>query len=166
MTRSRELEVILLQSSAERPLRGTVRNFFIGSGVALLISGWHFLWGEFHWLNVVGYLFVGNGLSFFGWGAERLWYSTLSPMLGNPFAWYSYLTRIPFWYYAGGIGYVIGVLLSKKFGFLSVSDIPVKRLFYTGGVIECGIQIPLQMILYHSLLKRYHVTQTQPTRQA
>jgi len=160
MAKGCELEILLLQSPGERPLRGTVRNFLMGSGVTVLISCWNFLWGDFQLINVAGYLLVGNALSFFGWGAERLWYSTISPMLGNPFSWYAYLTRIPFWYFAGGTGYVVSMLLAKKLGLLMLNDIPVKQLFDTGGLIECGIQVPLQIFLYQSLLKRYREVAT------
>ena len=156
MTVGRELEIILIQSSGERPLRGSLRNIFYGTSAAIILTLVNVLLNGAPWKGFIGYLLMGSGISFFGWGAERLWYSTISPMVDNPFSWYAYLSRIPFWHVAGGIGFTLGMLLAKKIGVLEVNDIPVKRLFDFGGLIECGIQVPLQIMLYRALLKRKH----------
>ena len=149
----RELETILLSGQGERPLRGSLRNLMYGIIAAIVLALIHLLMGSFQMKNMFGYVLIGNGISFFGWGAERLWYSTISKMLVNPFSWFAYVTRLPFWYIAGGIGYTLAMLFSKKYGFLEIYDIPVKHLFEVGGIIECSIQVPLQVMVYRKLAR-------------
>jgi|ERR1041385_1421784 hypothetical protein len=154
MSTGRELEMMLLQSPGERPPRGIARNLMYGSVAALILTLFRFLAGALNWRNAVGFLLIGNGVSFFGWGAERLWYATVSTMVENPFSISAYCSRIPFWYIAGGIGYTLAALMAKKLGLLDVTDIPVKGLFDVGGRIECVIQVPLQILLYRKLMSQ------------
>ena len=151
MVTGRELEARLLQGPGERSLRGSLRDLLYGTVAAILISLYAFVSGENIAQHFLGYVLAGNGISFFGWGAERLWYSTISKMVNNPFSWIAYLTRVPFWYLAGGIGFTLGWLVAKKLGMAEIQDIPVKHLFDAGGKIECCLQLPLQVVFFRSL---------------
>jgi hypothetical protein len=154
MNYTHELTSLLLQRPAERALLGTLRNLVYGMLIGVLLNVFSVFSGESRWEDAFGYLLIGNGLSFLGWGAERLWFSTVSRMLKEPFSWYGYLTRLPFWYIAGGIGYLTGLLVAKKLGLIYVYEIPVKRLFVVGGKTEIILQALLQMRVY--LLVRKH----------
>ena len=153
MIGSDELVRRFIASPGERPLLGTLKNLFYGIVIGLFLTLIN------HWFDVTrledvfGYLFVGCGLSFFGWGAERLWYSTVATMIKHPFAWYAYITRLPFWYIAGGIGYTFCLLIAKKSGLLSVNEIPIKLYFMFGGKVEVFIQLVFQ-IRVHQFLKK------------
>ena len=148
-----ELVLLFLANPGERPLLGTLKNLLYGIAIGLILTLIN------HWLgvsrldDVFGYLFVGWGLSFFGWGAERLWYSTVATMIKHPFAWYAYITRLPFWYIAGGIGYTFCLLIAKKVDLLSVNEIPIKLYFMFGGKMEVLIQVVFQIRVHHFLKK-------------
>ena len=133
---------------SERPLHGIIRNLFYGIfiGIALWIFG--AVMNGSPVADIPAYLIVGNCLSFFGWGAEQLWLLIISPMVKKTFSWYAYLTRIPFWYIAGGIGYTFGMLFDKKMNMITFADIPVKSLFSFGGQIEIFIQLLFQIRIY------------------
>jgi hypothetical protein len=72
-------------------------------------------------------------------------------MLRNPFSVLGYATRLPFWYFGGGISYTVGLLFAGKFGLLGVWDQPVAGHFDFGGRIGCLVQIPLQLWQYKLL---------------
>ncbi len=129
----------------ERPVRSVARNLLYGILVALLIWLVHALFGLVHWQRLPGYLIIGNMMTFAGWGAEVLWRNTIGNMLMRPPPFVAYLARIPFWYLAGGIGYVLGMLVAKKTGLIGFYDIPVEPLFALGGKIGCLVQILFQI---------------------
>jgi hypothetical protein len=135
----------LLSLPSERPLRGALRNMLYGFCTAALLATVNVFLGNVAWWTVQGYLLAGLLMSFTGWGAERLWYSTVAPMLPNPFAPAAYLTRIPFWYLGGGISYTLALLLGQRFGIMGVWDTPAAALFDFGAFIGCIVQIPFQV---------------------
>ncbi|MBI4809979.1 MAG: hypothetical protein HY800_00735 [Ignavibacteriales bacterium] len=125
----------LIVHPSERPLPGIFRNIILGIiiGIFLTIIGIFRGWSGWH--EIISYFICGILISFFGWGAERLWYSIVAGMMQKPFSMYAYLTRLPLWWIAGGIGYTIGMLFSLKMNFIYINDIPVKNIFFYGGFI-------------------------------
>ena len=139
---------LLIRDSNERPLRGWIRNLFYGGVLAIVLTIVDALLASGEWWRIVGYSIIGPSVALFEWGSERLWFSTLSKMFTHSFSWYAYATRIPFWYLSGGMAFVLGMLIVKKFGIFWVYDLPVKDLFDIGGVLGCTVQIPLQFVMY------------------
>ncbi len=125
----------LITHPSERPFRGFIRNFilgiFIGSFLIIIKAFTKRLGGD----EILSYLFCGILISFFGWGAERLWYSLIAVMFKKPFSFYAYLTRLPLWWMAGGIGYTIGILFMLKADYIVINDIPIKNVFFFGSTI-------------------------------
>jgi hypothetical protein len=146
-------EGISLQSPRKRLLQRFFLCLMYGVTLGIILIIANIFYQGFSVERVIGYLMVGNGVTFFGWCAEQLWLSTISKMFKNPFSWFAYLTRVPFWYFSGGIGYTLGILLSKKFGMINESDIPIKPIFYTGGKIGIAIQVLVQIVTYRSSVK-------------
>ncbi len=143
---------------SERPLGGILRNLAIGTCIGVLFLFDTGITAISGWSRIAGLLIIGWGVASMGWGAERLWYSTVGRMFLRPLTWYAYLTRLPFWFIGGGIGYTIGALTTEKAGFLSVQDIPVKSLFIFGGNIGLTLQLILQIRLYR-FVRRYRHTE-------
>jgi hypothetical protein len=83
-------------------------------------------------------------------------------MFGKPFSPLAFLTRVPFWYIAGGIGYVIGVVVGKKIGWLVAYEIPIKEVFDFGARFGCVTQLVFQ--LYRSLRAELSRTSTDEKR--
>ena len=155
MPTGRERETELLQSRWERPLLGVFRATVYGAAIALVLTIMNYFIIEFQWYNLFGFLLVGIGISLFGWGSDRLWHSTISKMVMNPFSVLAYSSRLPFWFIAGGIGYTLGMLIAKKYGLLAMYDVPVKQLFQYGGKVGCVIQIPVQIIAHRSATRGF-----------
>jgi len=150
------LEKNLLQSPNERPFRGIVKNFCYALVISILAVIFISITNKIiSRQTFIGILLISNGLSFFGWGSERLWYFTISKMLSDPFSKNAYLTRIPFWFIGGGIGVSLTSLLANKFGFIYILSVPQHHIFIWGGICECLIQIPLQMLVYRNLIKKF-----------
>ncbi len=124
--------------------------FISGIFVALSLSILHSVLGAVHWWSFSGYVIVGFGLVFFSWGAERIWWNTIGAMFHRPFSMMAYMSRAPFWFIAGGIGYTLGMLLAKKFSLMGFYDIPVKPLFMLGGKIGVIFQILMQVLLRYA----------------
>ncbi len=154
MNGSRDQVALLLRRPSERAPAGIVRNCLLGLAIGALLIALDLVRGTLGTGGIVGDLAAGISMAFFGWGAERLWYSTIAPVFNRPFSPAAYLTRLPFWYFAGAIGYTAALLIEKKTGMRLVDDIPVKRLFTTGGEIGILVQIPLQLIVYRSVVRR------------
>jgi len=155
MLSGRLLEIYLFQNRSQKPLRGFLRNTFYSLGAtafaAILIV---IMESNISWQYLLGTFVISVGIFFFGWGAERLWYASISKMLQNPFSKFAYLTRIPFWFAGGGIGLSLPVLFAYKWGLVYISVIPQSDLFIWGGIIGCLIQIPLQLNIYKFLIKK------------
>jgi hypothetical protein len=143
---------------SERPLGGIVRCLVTGIcvGVFLLLNTG--ITAVTPWSRIAGLIITGWGVTFLGWGAERLWYSTIGRMFLHPLTLDAYLTRLPFWFIGGGVGYTMGLLISKKAGLLSVHDIPVKSLFIFGGYFGLILQAVSQIRIYR-FIRHYHPTE-------
>jgi hypothetical protein len=140
---------------SERSLRGIIRCLSLGIVIGILLMLDTSIAGALHFLKIVCLIVTGWVIAFFGWGAERLWYSTIGRMFAHPLKWYAYLSRIPFWFIGGGISYTLGLLVSEKSGFLSVQDIPVRSLFISGGCIGLFMQCVLQYRMYRFIKSEY-----------
>ena len=162
MATGHEHVTCLIQRPSERPLRGTLRNFWYGCAIGIVLLIGSLLYGGDGVDHLIGFIIVGDAVSFSGWGAERLWYSTIAKMVMKPFSLLAYATRIPFWYMAGGIGYTMGMLIAKKLGLLTAYDIPVKNVFDLGGWIGVVVQVPLQVRLYWMFVKKSSSTMARP----
>jgi hypothetical protein len=117
-----------------------------GSLLAVVLTVMNFHVIVFSWSNLFGFLFAANGISLLAWGSNRLWQSTVSTMLVDPHSPIGYGTRVPFWYLAGGIGYLVGILLARRHGLLVLFDVPARQLFRFGGTTGCVFEIPLQIL--------------------
>ncbi|MDI6766677.1 MAG: hypothetical protein QME52_07635 [Bacteroidota bacterium] len=147
----REQISIILNHRSERPFRNIARNFFYGllASVVLLIIDYTFSQSSGN--NIIGYLLCGWSIMYFEWGSEHLWFTTIAAMIEKPFGWLAYLTRIPFWWIAGGMGYTIGLLFSKKLGLFNINEIPIILFFIFGGNLGIIIQVFLQFRVYRIL---------------
>jgi hypothetical protein len=100
------------------------------------------------WSNIGWYLLLGYFMILFGRAAESVWYSMFASMMRQPFSWFALLSKVTFWYMAGGIGYVVGLMVMKKLGWISVNEFPVASLFDTGATVCCFVQIFVQGNIY------------------
>lgn len=107
----------------------------------------HGIFGLVHWQSWPAYLFIGIGMSLTGAGAEQIWHSMVARMLARPHAPRGIVTRVPFWFLAGGMGYVLGMLIAKKLHLIGFYDIPVRLLFFRGGVLGCLLLALMNMII-------------------
>jgi len=110
-----------------------------GGAVAALLHG---LFGLVHWYSWEAYLLIGLFISIAGWLGDLLWRTTVETSSGHPASSLAVLSRIPFWFLAGGIGYALGMILSKKLFLLGFYDKPMRPIFILGGIIGVAIQIP------------------------
>ncbi len=102
--------------------------------VAVLLVSSNIVYGNVPWTDhIPGYIVVGCIVAIFFWGSERVWRTTVMPMMKNSSGWFDLATQLPFWYFAGALGYTLGLIVVKKFGLLIVYDIPIKPFFLFGG---------------------------------
>lgn len=134
-----------LDLPSERFIPGTIRNIIAGTAVTIAFIFDKNIVTVIKWEGVIGLLFTGWLIAFMGWGSERLWCSTVGTMMNHPFAWYAYITRVPFWFISGGIAYTTGILLTARAKWLLVHDIPVRDIFISGGFIGFLLQFVMQI---------------------
>ena len=130
-------------------VRGFRRSVVTGVVIAFVAFLLHSILGMVHWWSVFGYILIGMTISFACGSAEQLWWYMIASMVRNRRSLIAYVTRMPFWYMAGGAGYVIGMLVSRRLGLMAFYDIPVKPLFTFGGRIGVAIQLLLQAALVY-----------------
>lgn len=105
--------------------------------------------------EIKGLILLNASIFYFGWGAERLWYATISKMLTDPFSLIAYITRIPFWIIIGGSSFSLASLIIYKLKLLYFAiAFDQYELFLLGGLMQFLLQIPLQIFTYQSLLKK------------
>lgn len=154
----RLLEKYLLQDKSQRPVHGFLRNLLYSLGSACTAAGGLVIIGnKISTEYLAGIFIISSGIFFFGWGAERLWYASVSKIVKNPFSLFAYLTRIPFWFVGGGIGLSLPVLFAYKWGLIYISVVSQSSLFFLGGIIGCLVQIPLQLQVLRFLVKQVDV---------
>jgi len=96
--------------------------------------------GTAGWNQLPGFLPAAFTLALSGWACERVWHAGVAPFVRGLSEWGTCLTRIPFWFMAGGMGATIGILIAKKYAVLDIQDIPVKPIFAQGAYIYAGLQ--------------------------
>jgi hypothetical protein len=142
----REREMLLLRSPWERPAPALAMSVLYGALIAVLLTLMNYYVIVFRWSNVLGFLFAGVGVALLTWGSNRLWHSTVSKMMRDPFSLVAYATRAPFWYIAGGMGYVLGMYVAGNRGMLEMYTVPARQLFRFGGILGCVVQVPAQVL--------------------
>jgi hypothetical protein len=119
----------------------------IAGCVIAVFHGWTGLGGT------LGNLLMGCCLSFFCWMAERLWEYLVLPVIRNPRSIMNFIFRLAVWFLAGGMGYTLGLLISKKHGLIFATDRPIAHHFIIGGVAGIIFQflvwIHLQYLIKH-----------------
>ena len=135
----------LITHPSERPIKGFIRNVILGILVGSFLIIIKAFTTEFGWNEILSYFICGILISFFGWGAERLWYSLIAVMFKKPFSFYAYLTRLPLWWMAGGIGYTIGILFMLKLKYIVVDDVQMKNVFSFGSIVGIIFQGLMQL---------------------
>lgn len=143
----------VLSHPREKPLRSLGRSLLAGITIAGLIGALQHFTGIFPSATAASYLLAGICLSLLLWGSDRLWFSMVAPMFAEPFSLWAYLSRLPFWYLSGGIAFVGAVLTARALDWLTIYDLPVKRLFDDGAWIGVVAGIVQQGILYRYLLQ-------------
>ena len=108
-------------------------------------AGSHGLFGLVHWQTWLAYPLIGGAMSFLGWCAGRLWQVTVAHMLKHPDSLMGPMTRVPFWFFAGGMGYEIGMFAAKKMRLLGCYDTPAKPLFHLGGTLGCLLWLLMEI---------------------
>ncbi len=147
------LQKLLFQRKTERPLRGILRNIAYSLGASLIcFIVIKIIYWQYDFIYLLGIVIISLGFFFFGWGIERLWYYTISKITENSFSLTAYLSRIPFWYVGGGMGFSLPLLFAKKFELIYIFDVPQYQYFIIGGILQIVVQIPLQYLLYKSLV--------------
>ncbi len=156
MVEGKILVKYLLQNRFQRPLWGTIINFVLGLALTLLVVLVSLIFNKIIDIKYIfGIFLISCSLFYFGWGSERLWYATISNMIDNPFSFTAIITRIPFWFISGGIGFSLSSLLAYKYGLVYISVVSQSNIFLLGGFLECFLQIPNQIIWYRFLIKKF-----------
>ena len=120
------------------------RIIFSTCVIAFLLISSNIVYGNAPWTDhISGYVVVGFIVAIFFWGSERIWRTTVMPMTKNWSDRFRLATQLPFWYFAGALGYTLGLIIVKKFGLLIVFDVPIKPFFLFGGM--CGAIFQLIM---------------------
>ena len=99
------------------------------------------------WVAACALLVVGMAVSFGGWWAFRLWTVAVAPMVTGSPEIVRALTRLPFWAFAGGVGYTSALLFMKKIAWLAVADNPVRPIFFFGGAFLLLIQAVFEVLV-------------------
>jgi hypothetical protein len=102
--------------------------------------------GRFWWGQLPGFLPVAITLALSGWACHRVWTASLHPLLHGAAGWKAGLSRIPFWFMAGGMGTVAGLLIAKEYGMLDFPDVPVKPFFTSGAGAYTAVQLVATLV--------------------
>jgi hypothetical protein len=102
--------------------------------------------GSPEWFRVSGFPSAVLIVSASGWACERVWRAALGPLFGESRGWLVTLTRLPFWYMAGGMGVTLWMLIAKKYFLADIHDIPVKPYFTGGAEIYLAVQLALSLL--------------------
>ena len=126
---------MMVGSDTLPPALRLFRIAMVGVMAAFSVAIWPIAIGEFQWGNLIVYGLEGMSISVLWWGAERLWLSTVGGMVRNPSRMLAYLTRLPLWYMAGGIGTTLAFLIAVKTGSIDLPTAPIKPVFVVGGKV-------------------------------
>ena len=137
---------ILTAQTGTLSMCNLVRSLFLGSTLAVVLLVVNIFVGNVPWWTLHGYIIVGLSISFVEWGAERLWQRTIGLMMPDAFSLMSYATRLPFWYFAGGVGYTVVLLCCKRFGIMGAYDTPVRDMFNVGAWAGIVSQLLIHLV--------------------
>ena len=140
-----------LSHPREKPVRALGRSILFGLPIAVLVGFVQVFTGFFESASPAAILLIGISVSMLLWGADRLWFSMIAPMFQSPFSLPAYISRLPFWYVAGGIAFETAVLASKSLGWLATYGIAVKFDFDMGARIGVVSACLLHGVLYRSV---------------
>jgi len=144
---------LLLYRPMERLPFGVLRNGLMGLAFGLMLIGGYAMYEPVSRNSLAVLIIVGLTISMFLWGSYRLWSFTIAPIIGTEKKFIAPITRLPYWFIAGGISYTLGLLCMKKWNLMNVQDIPVKNLFLFGGKFSAAVMIVLEcagvFFLYH-----------------
>lgn len=151
MTSGRDEIRHVLTQPGERPARALGWRTLTGFAVALLVAGVQLFTGIFRTATPASFLIVGVCVSLLLWGADRVWFSMAAPMFSRPFSIPAYVTRLPFWYIAGGIAFEASVLAAQALGLLTLYEMPMRMLFDAGARIGVASAVGLEAWRYRSV---------------
>lgn len=136
-----------------------LRRVLIALIISMGLAGTNILYGNMPWSDhVFGYILIGASVALFGWRVDRLWYLTFAPMIRKTMSWIGFISRIPFWYFGGAVGYVLGLLIAKKLFLLTVYDIPMKPFFLFGGIVGIAVHSSIHLLFNILIYRRIYDT--------
>lgn len=150
----------VLSDPREKPVRALGRSLLVAVPIALLTGLVQIFVGYFASASPAAVLLMGFALSLMLWGADRLWFSMVAPMFRRPFSIPAYLSRVPFWYLAGGIAFEAAVIASRSFGWLETYGIPAKYDFDMGARIGVLSAALLQAALFRTVQQTLRGTES------
>jgi hypothetical protein len=139
---------------ASHPRKVFIRYFIYAILTTAILTLGNMLAGDFHLYKLTGFVLVGWSVALWWWIGEVIWQLMVMPMLGNSPRITYILSRIPFWYMAGAIGYTLGLLYVQRLCISYVYDIPVKPIFLFGGLFGVLMQGAFYGVAYWT--KRTH----------
>lgn len=153
----REISPFFLYRPLGSLAAGFLRNCLMGFLYGGVFLAGYALYETLTWSSSAGLVIIGLAVSFALWTSSRLWSFTLLPVIERTGKVVHLMTRIPYWFVAGGIGYTVGLLIIKKMNFFAVQDIPVKALFSFGGKFCAGVQLLFECFgLFLSGIRKNH----------
>lgn len=147
-TAARDLPWLLLYHPAPRPSRGALRTISAGIFFSLVLLAGYLFFRQCSIGAIEGEMIAGITVSVFLWGSFSVWRHTVQPLLHGRGTLLRALTRLPFWFMAGGMGYTVAMLTAELAGMLPVRDRPAAALFLSGGEWFAGIQLVWEMVNY------------------
>lgn len=136
----------LAPQNGERLVNTLKRHLTYAVVIAAALIVINIILGNVAWWTPHGYLVVGLSLSFFSMGSEYLWNRMMRKLLHESSNAVTFASKLPFWYFSGGIGYALALLFCKKLGIMGVYDTPMRDIFYFGGWAGLVIQLPFAVI--------------------
>lgn len=122
-----------------------------GCLAGILLLSIESLYKGISWSNIGWYFLIGCSMMLAGTIAESVWHSLFASMIHKPWSLFVVVSKVPFWFMAGGIGYVVGMLALKKLSLFSVNEIPIQAFFDTGGKAFCIAQFFLLWYSYRRI---------------
>ncbi len=120
----------------------------VSAAAILYLAGFNFVYENRPWWgHLPGFVVVFVAFSLSLWTGERLWRTTVGSLFSFQKLILIFLSKLPFWALAGGIGWEIGLLLAKRYGLLTVYDIPIRSWFIFGCTLGVLIQIIVSLLI-------------------
>jgi hypothetical protein len=153
---ARDLPWLLLYHPAPHLVSGVLRT--IGSGVffAVILCSGYLFYGDLSLAAAGTHLLAGMTVSVFLWGSMTVWRHTVQPLLHGRGTMLRGVTRLPFWFMAGGMGYTCAMLTVASARFFPVRDRPAALLFLAGGEWFAAIQLMWETVNYIVQRRKHH----------